>query len=162
MKNIFMIFDVLRDLVSFVQFKTCEKHTWRSFTFSKVARSKLTKRYYANPRDYNKEMLLHQVSKYTKLIIEAKDKHLAKLTFEVLDVKLESTQRPAKQPTNHQQTSQTSHKPATNQPNDPQTNQTTYKLAKPPTNHPQNQPNYPQTSHKTSQTTHKVAIKIQL
>ena len=149
MKNIFIIFDVLRDLVPFVQFKTCEKHTWRSVTFSKVARSKLTKRYYANPRDYNKEMLLHQISKYTKLIIEAKDKHLAKLTFEVLAVKLESTQRPAKQPTNHQQTSQTSHKPATNQPNDPQTNQTTYKLAKPPTNHPQ-----------TSQTTHKPATKL--
>ena len=28
----------------------------------------------------SKEMLLHQVSKYTKLIIEAKDKHLAKLS----------------------------------------------------------------------------------
>ena len=43
-------------------------------------RSKLTKKYYANPTDYNKEMLLYQVSKCTKLIIEAKDKHLAKLS----------------------------------------------------------------------------------
>ena len=31
--------DVLRDLVLFVQFKKCEKHTWRSVTFSKVAGS---------------------------------------------------------------------------------------------------------------------------
>ena len=27
----------LRDLVSFVQFKKCEKHPWRSVNFSKVA-----------------------------------------------------------------------------------------------------------------------------
>ena len=32
--------DVLRDLVPFVQFKTCQKHPWRSVTFSKVAGSK--------------------------------------------------------------------------------------------------------------------------
>ena len=43
-------------------------------------KSKLTKRYYANPTDYNKEMLLHQVSECTKLIAEAKDKHLVKLS----------------------------------------------------------------------------------
>ena len=43
-------------------------------------RSKLTIRYYANPTDYNEEMLLYQVSEYTKLIVEAKDKHLAKLS----------------------------------------------------------------------------------
>ena len=29
--------DVLHDLVPFVQFKKCEKHPWRSITFSKVA-----------------------------------------------------------------------------------------------------------------------------
>ena len=29
--------DALRDLVPFVQFKTGEKHSWRSNTFSKVA-----------------------------------------------------------------------------------------------------------------------------
>ena len=28
---------VLRDLVPFVQFKKCEKHSWTSVTFSKVA-----------------------------------------------------------------------------------------------------------------------------
>ena len=43
-------------------------------------RSKLTIRYYANPTDYNEEMLLYQVSEYTKLIVEAKDKNLAKLS----------------------------------------------------------------------------------
>ena len=51
----------------------------KSITLSLKRRSKLTKRYYANPTDYNKEMLLHQVSECTKLIVEAKDKHLAKL-----------------------------------------------------------------------------------
>ena len=48
-------------------------------TLSLRKRSKLNKRY-ANPTDYNKEMLLHQVSECTKLIVEAKDKHLAKLS----------------------------------------------------------------------------------
>ena len=35
---------------------------------------------YAIPTDYNKEMLPHQVSECTKLIVETKDKHLAKLS----------------------------------------------------------------------------------
>ena len=52
----------------------------KSITLSLRKRSKLTKRYYANPTDYNKEMLLHQARKCTKLIVEAKDKHLAKLS----------------------------------------------------------------------------------
>ena len=51
----------------------------RSITLS-LKKSKLTKRYYANPTDFNKEILLHQVSECTKLIFEAKDKHLAKLS----------------------------------------------------------------------------------
>ena len=34
---IFLIFDALRDLVPFVQFKKREKHPWRSVNFSKVA-----------------------------------------------------------------------------------------------------------------------------
>ena len=33
----FYICDALRDLLLFVQFKKCEKHPWRSVTFSKVA-----------------------------------------------------------------------------------------------------------------------------
>ena len=34
---IHIICDALRDLVSFVQFKKCEKHPWRSVAFMKVA-----------------------------------------------------------------------------------------------------------------------------
>ena len=49
-------------------------------TLSLRKRSRLTKRYYANPTDCNKEMLLYQVSECTKIIVEAKDKHLAKLS----------------------------------------------------------------------------------
>ena len=33
----FIIFDVLRDLVTFLQFKKREKHPWKSVTFNKVA-----------------------------------------------------------------------------------------------------------------------------
>ena len=35
--NSLNICDVLRDIVNFVQLKKCEKHPWRSITFSKVA-----------------------------------------------------------------------------------------------------------------------------
>ena len=42
--------------------------------------SKLTKRYYANPTEYNEMLLHHQVSEWTKLIVQAKGKHLAKLS----------------------------------------------------------------------------------
>ena len=35
--NMFYKCDALRDLVSFVQFKKREKHSWRSVNFSKVA-----------------------------------------------------------------------------------------------------------------------------
>ena len=52
----------------------------KSIRLSLKKQSKLTKRYYANLTDYNKEILLHQVSERTKLIVEAKDKHLAKLS----------------------------------------------------------------------------------
>ena len=36
-KNLFLICDALRDLVTFVQFKNREKHPWRSVKFSKVS-----------------------------------------------------------------------------------------------------------------------------
>ena len=39
------IFDVLCDLVPFVQFKKREKHRWRTVTFSKVAGLKVTLRH---------------------------------------------------------------------------------------------------------------------
>ena len=32
----FNIFDVIRELVPFMQFKKCEKHPWRKVSFSKV------------------------------------------------------------------------------------------------------------------------------
>ena len=74
---------------NFIPHKTlkCDYKTpdWmdKSITLSLRKRSKLTKRYYANPTDYNKEMLLHQVSECTKLMVEAKDKHLAKLSSKI-------------------------------------------------------------------------------
>ena len=37
-----------------------------NFNIPLQKRSKLTKRYYVNPTDYNKEMLLHQISEYTR------------------------------------------------------------------------------------------------
>ena len=52
----------------------------KSNTLSFKKRSKITKRYYVNPTDYKKEMLLHQTSECTKLIVEAKDKYQAKLS----------------------------------------------------------------------------------
>ena len=55
----------------------------RSISLS-LKRSKCTKRYYANPTD-NKEELLHQANECTKLIIEAKGKHLAKLSLKLDD-----------------------------------------------------------------------------
>ena len=47
------------------------------FRHESISMINLNKRYYANPTDYNKEMLLHQVSQCTKLIVKAKDKHLS-------------------------------------------------------------------------------------
>ena len=35
--DVWHISDALRSLVLFVKFKKCEKHPWRSVTFSKVA-----------------------------------------------------------------------------------------------------------------------------
>ena len=39
------VYHVLRNLVSFVQFKKCEKHPWRNVTFSKVARLHYSQKY---------------------------------------------------------------------------------------------------------------------
>ena len=60
---------------------------------------------------------------------------------EVLAVKLETTHKSAKPPTNQPNYPQTIHKPATNQ---SQANQTTHKPPKLPKDHP----NHPLTSHK--------------
>ena len=32
----FLIYDALRDLLAFAQFKKCEKHPWKSVTLSEV------------------------------------------------------------------------------------------------------------------------------
>ena len=47
-------------------------------------RSEYNKRYYANPAD-NKETLLYKANKCAKLIVEAKEKHLAKLSSKLDD-----------------------------------------------------------------------------
>ena len=43
-------------------------------------RSILVKRYYRNPSEYNKETLLNQANECTKLIIEAKQNYIAKIS----------------------------------------------------------------------------------
>ena len=40
----------------------------------------LVKRYYRNPSDYNKETLINQPNECTKLIIEAKQNNIAKMS----------------------------------------------------------------------------------
>ena len=68
-----------------------------------------------------------------------------------LAVKLETTHKPAKPPTNQPQISQTSYKPAKPPMNHPQT---THKLAKPPTN----QPNIGQITHKPASYEQKISF----
>ena len=68
-----------------------------------------------------------------------------------LALKLETTHKPAKSPTNRPQTSQTTHKPPTNQPNHLQTTQ---KLAKPRTN----QLNIGQIKHKPASYEQKISF----
>ena len=43
-------------------------------------RSLLVKRYYRNPSQHNKETLVNQANEYIKLIIEAKQNYIAKLS----------------------------------------------------------------------------------
>ena len=43
-------------------------------------RTKYTKIFYKNPTDYNKDLLNNQANKCTKIIIQAKDKHKAKIS----------------------------------------------------------------------------------
>ena len=43
-------------------------------------RSILLKRYYRNPSEYNKETLINQSNECTKLIIEAKQNYIAKMS----------------------------------------------------------------------------------
>ena len=55
----------------------------KSIALSLKKISKLTKRYYANPTDYNKEMLLHQVSECKKIIVKAKRETSDQIKFKV-------------------------------------------------------------------------------
>ena len=41
---------------------------------------KYTKRFYKNPTDYNKDLLNNQANECTRLIIQAKEKHIAKMS----------------------------------------------------------------------------------
>ena len=50
-----------------------------SYFFS-VKRTKYTKRFYKNPSDYNKDLLNNQANECTKLIIQVKEKHIAKMS----------------------------------------------------------------------------------
>ena len=43
-------------------------------------RTKYTKRFYKNPSDYNNDLLNNQVNECTRLIIQAKEKHIAKMS----------------------------------------------------------------------------------
>ena len=43
-------------------------------------RTKYTKRFYKNPSDYNKDLLNNQVNECTRLVIQAKEKHVVKIS----------------------------------------------------------------------------------
>lgn len=49
-------------------YEKCHHNIYQTLNFNipLQKRSKLTKTYYANPTDYNKEMLLHQISECTR------------------------------------------------------------------------------------------------
>ena len=49
------------------------------YSFSKK-RTKYTKRFYKNPSGYNKDLLNNQANECTKLIIQEKEKHIAKMS----------------------------------------------------------------------------------
>ena len=49
------------------------------YSFSKK-RTKYTKRFYENPSVYNKDLLNNQANECTKLIIQEKEKHIAKMS----------------------------------------------------------------------------------
>ena len=52
-----------------------------SFIISSLQRrTKYTKRFDENPSDYNKDLLNNQVNECTRFIIQAKEKHIAKVS----------------------------------------------------------------------------------
>ena len=71
---------------NFIPHKTkgfeCKYPEWmNSFSISSLKkRTKYTKRFYKHPTDFNKDLLNNQANKCTGLIIQAKEKHIAKLS----------------------------------------------------------------------------------
>ena len=51
-----------------------------SFISSLKKRTKYTKRFYKNLSDYNKDLLNNQANECTRLIAQAKEKHIAKMS----------------------------------------------------------------------------------
>ena len=47
---------------------------------SRKKRTKYTRIFYKNPTDYNKDLLNNQANECTRLIIQAKEKHIAKMS----------------------------------------------------------------------------------
>ena len=60
----------------------CKYLKWiNSFIISSLKkRTKYTKRLYKNPTDYNKDLLINQANQCTMLTIQAKEKHIAKMS----------------------------------------------------------------------------------
>ena len=60
----------------------CKYPDWmNSFIISSLKRrTKYTKRFYKNSSDYNKDLLNNQANECTRLIIQAKEKHIAKIS----------------------------------------------------------------------------------
>ena len=60
----------------------CKYPEWiNSFIISSLKkRTNYTKRFYKNSSDYNKDLLNNQAHECTRLIIQAKEKHIAKMS----------------------------------------------------------------------------------
>ena len=70
---------------NFIPHKTkkfgCKYPEWmNSFISSLEKRTNYTKKFYKNPSDYNKDLLNNQENECSRLIIQAKEKHLAKIS----------------------------------------------------------------------------------
>ena len=70
---------------NFIQHKTkkfdCKYPEWMNSIISSLEkRTKYTKKVYKNPSDYNKDLLNSQENECTRLIIQAKEKHVAKMS----------------------------------------------------------------------------------
>ena len=90
-KNINEMTRILTDFLSnifkkFTPYKTkifdCKYPEWmNSLIISSLKkRTKYTKRFCENPSDYNKDLLNNQANKCTRLIIQAKEKYIAKMS----------------------------------------------------------------------------------